>query len=500
MKTLKNLFSSIKTEEVVGTLQLDIQNIAFDSRKVQTNTLFLATKGTLVDGHGFIAKAIESGASAIVCEVLPLDLNPNITYIKVSDSAEVLGLLSSEFYGNPSHKLKLVGITGTNGKTTCATLLFQLFTSLGYKVGLLSTVENKIGNEIIPSTHTTPDAVRLNELLALMHESGCAYVFMEVSSHAIHQRRIAGLQFEGGVFTNITHDHLDYHNTFAEYIAAKKMFFDELPKTAFALANRDDRNAGVMLQNTKATKYGFSLRTLADYKAKILENSILGLHLEINNQEIYCRLIGEFNAYNALTAYACAMLLGQQNEEVLQALSNLPGAEGRFEYIRQAEKNITAIVDYAHTPDALEKVLETIDALNKGKGRILTVVGCGGDRDKTKRPEMARIAARFSEQVILTSDNPRTENPETILDDMEVGISEEHKSKILRISQRDQAIKTACRLAKQNDFILVAGKGHEKYQEINGVKHDFDDKEVLEKELNSAKSINDDDRERYKRN
>ena len=483
MANLDILLNNIPTVQILGNVEINIQKIIFDSRRVIEGSLFVATKGTSSDGHQYIQSCIEKGAIAIVCEDLPSILQENITYIQVKNSAETLGFLSANFYDRPSEKLKLVGITGTNGKTTTATLLFQLFTGLGYKVGLLSTVENRIGNRIVPATHTTPDAVQLNELLAEMLEEGCDYVFMEVSSHAIHQHRIAGLHFVGGVFTNLSHDHLDYHKTVAEYLNAKKMFFDNLPSTAFALANIDDKRGEVMMQNTKATKYRLSLRTVTDFKAKLLDNSILGLHLEINNQEIFCRLIGEFNAYNALTVYACGVLLGQEKEQVLQVLSNLQGAEGRFEYIRNEQKNITGIVDYAHTPDALEKILETIEKINKGQGRIITVVGCGGDRDRTKRPIMARIACQYSQQVILTSDNPRTEDPEVILNEMEQGIEVQHQPKVLRISQRDQAIKTACRLAKNNDFILVAGKGHEKYQDINGVKHPFDDKVILENEM-----------------
>jgi UDP-N-acetylmuramoyl-L-alanyl-D-glutamate--2,6-diaminopimelate ligase len=478
---LSQLLSKLPTQQIVGDTNLFIQKIDFDTRKVAAGSLFVAQRGTVVDGHQFIGKAIAQGATAVICETLPTELLPNVTYIEVKDSNEMLGRLSANFYDNPSKKLKLVGVTGTNGKTTTVTLLHDLYTQLGYKVGLLSTVENKIGQKIIPSTHTTPDAVQLNALLDDMVEEGCEFAFMEVSSHAIHQRRIAGLHFVGAIFTNITHDHLDYHKTFLEYINAKKRFFDDLDKSAFALVNLDDKRGEVMLQNTKAKKQYLSIRTLADFKAKIVENSIEGLQLDLQGEEFHCRLIGEFNAYNILTVYATAMLLGSEKEEVLPILSNLRGAEGRFEYIRNQQMDLTGIIDYAHTPDALEKVLATIHKLNAGKARILTVVGCGGDRDKGKRPIMAKTACDYSHQVILTSDNPRTEDPDQILKDMEAGVPIEARHKYLLIPSREQAIKTACRLAQHGDFILVAGKGHEKYQDINGVKHVFDDKVELEK-------------------
>jgi UDP-N-acetylmuramoyl-L-alanyl-D-glutamate--2,6-diaminopimelate ligase len=479
LKELRNILINIEAAQIIGNQDILIANVAFDSRKVEKGSAFVAVKGTQVDGHRFIEKAIELGASAVVCEDLPTDLNENITYVKVENSADALGKMAGDFYDNPSTKLKLIGITGTNGKTTCATILYKLFTGMGYKTGLLSTVENKIGHQIIPATHTTPNPVELNELLVKMVESGCDYAFMEVSSHAIAQGRIAGLDFDGGVFTNITHDHLDYHKTFKNYINAKKKFFDNLGKKAFALTNIDDRRGEVMLQNTKAKKYTYAVKKMADFKAKIVENSLLGLQLILNDTEFYSRLIGEFNAYNLLAVYGTATLLGHDDMEVLTVLSDLQSAEGRFDYIVSHEKNIVGIVDYAHTPDALEKVLTTISGLKAGDTKVITVVGCGGDRDKTKRPIMAKVACDYSDQVILTSDNPRTENPHTILEEMEKGIPPYATQKVLTIENRRQAIKTACALAKQNDIILVAGKGHEKYQDINGVKHHFDDKEEL---------------------
>jgi UDP-N-acetylmuramoyl-L-alanyl-D-glutamate--2,6-diaminopimelate ligase len=408
-----------------------------------------------------------------------------VTAVRVQDSAEVLGQMASNFYQNPSRDLTLVGVTGTNGKTTTVTLLWQLFTALGHCCGLIGTVENRIGDQVLASTHTTPDAVRLHQLLRQMADAGCSHVFMEVSSHAVHQRRIAGATFAGGVFTNLTHDHLDYHKTFAEYRDAKKRFFDDLPKTAFALSNADDRNGTVMLQNTKAAKLAYGLKKTADFKAKIIENSLAGLHLELDNTEIHARMIGEFNAYNLAAAYAVARTLGQEKTETLTALSDLRGAEGRFDYLNHPSKpGCIGIVDYAHTPDALEKVLETIQKLKKKGARVITVAGAGGDRDKTKRPLMAQVCARLSDQVILTSDNPRTEDPAAILRDMEAGLDAEALRKALTIQDREQAIKTAVRLAAPHDVILVAGKGHEKYQDIQGVKHPFDDKAILFRMMN----------------
>jgi UDP-N-acetylmuramoyl-L-alanyl-D-glutamate--2,6-diaminopimelate ligase len=479
MKKLKDILANIEVIQTIGNQDILVVNIAFDSRKVGGNSMFVAVKGTQVDGHVYIEKAITLGANVIVCEDLPTDLNENITYVNVQNSGDALGKIAGNFYDNPSTKLKLVGITGTNGKTTCVTILYKLFMGMGYKTGLLSTVENKIGTQSIPATHTTPNPVELNELLAKMVESGCDYAFMEVSSHAIEQGRVAGLDFDGGVFTNITHDHLDYHKTFKNYINAKKKFFDDLGENAFALTNIDDRRGDVMLQNTKAKKYTYAVKQMADFKAKIVENSLLGLQLILNNTELYSRLIGEFNAYNLLAVYGTATLLGHDDMEVLTVLSDLQSAEGRFDYIVSKSENIVGIVDYAHTPDALEKVLTTIDDLKTGDTKVITVVGCGGDRDKTKRPIMAKVACDYSDQVILTSDNPRTENPYTILEEMEKGVPPYATQKVLTIENRRQAIKTACTLARQNDIILVAGKGHEKYQDINGVKQHFDDKEEL---------------------
>lgn len=484
---LSHLLQNLQVLEAQGSTDIEIGQIRFDSRAVQPGDVFVAVRGVAVDGHQFIDKAIENGAVAVVYseEVTSSHL---LTTIRVADSAETLGQMTSNFYGNPSEEITLVGITGTNGKTTTATLLWQLFTALGYKCGLIGTVENRVGQEVLSSTHTTPDAVRLHELLRKMADAGCSQVFMEVSSHAVHQRRIAGAMFAGGVFTNLTHDHLDYHKTFAEYRDAKKKFFDDLPKTAFALTNADDKNGMVMLQNTRAAKHTYSLKKPADFKAKIIENSLSGLHLELDGEQIHARMIGEFNAYNLAAAYGVATLLlsnpmrFQEKSDILTALSNLPGAEGRFDYLAHPSKpGCIGIVDYAHTPDALEKVLETIAKLKKKSSRVITVTGAGGDRDKTKRPLMAQVSARLSEQLILTSDNPRTEDPAAILKDMEAGLDAEGLRKTLTIQDREQAIKTAVRLAGPNDVILVAGKGHEKYQDIQGVKYPFDDKQMLSK-------------------
>ena len=483
MKTLNAILGKIEIQHLHGSTEPGISAITLDSRKVQPGTLFAAIRGTATDGHAYIGKAIESGATAILCEALPEAKKEGVTYIQVADSAEAYGQIASNFYDRPSEKLKLVGITGTNGKTTTATLLYDLFGTLGYKVGLISTIENKVNKRSIPSTHTTPDAGAINLLIQQMVEDGCDYAFMEVSSHAAAQRRIAGLFFTGGIFTNITHEHLDYHKTFKAYIEAKKMFFDKLPKTAFALVNADDKRGMVMLQNTAANQQTFALRKPADFKAKIIENGLTGLHLDLDGEDFHARLIGEFNAYNLLGVYAAAILLGQEKQEVLQALSALKAAEGRFDYIVSQKRDVTGIVDYAHTPDALEKVLSTIHQLRKGGGRILTVVGCGGDRDRTKRPMMAKVACDYSDQVILTSDNPRTEDPDAIIAEMEKGIPPYAVKKALSITKRKEAIRTACRMAQSGDVILVAGKGHEKYQDIMGVKHPFDDKEILNDEL-----------------
>lgn len=482
---LNLLLQSVKVQSISGNSDVEISNISFDSRTVVSGSLFVAVRGTQVDGHDYIQKALSAGAVAIVCEQWTGSENDKIAVVKVENSSEVLGLLSAAFYGHPTRQLKLVGVTGTNGKTTTSTLCFDLFKGMGYKVGLISTVENRIGERIIPSTHTTPDPIQLNALLRQMADEGCDFVFMEVSSHAIDQRRIAGLYFTGAFFTNITHDHLDYHKTFDAYIKAKKRLFDDLPSEAFALTNIDDRNGEVMLQNTRARKFSYGLRKMADFKARIVENGISGLHLELDRQDFICRMIGAFNAYNLLAVYGVATLLGARKEDVLPILSNLGGAEGRFDYMQ--ENGVTAIVDYAHTPDALEKVLSTLDDIRKGKGNIITVVGCGGDRDKAKRPVMARAACDFSKAVILTSDNPRNENPADILSEMKSGIPIGADKKVLVVEDREQAIRTACRMAQNGDFILVAGKGHEKYQEFEQKKRIyFDDKAVL---LNELKNI-----------
>ena len=483
MQRLVDILVGIDVNQIIGSQDIKIAKIEFDSRKVERDSVFVAISGTQVDGHQFIERAIDLGATVVVFEDSLTTFRKNVTYIMVENSARALGEMASNYYGNPSRKLKLVGITGTNGKTTCATILYKLFMGMGYKTGLLSTVENKIGNQVIPATHTTPNPVVLNELLAKMVKSGCDYAFMEVSSHSIHQERIAGLDFDGAVFTNITHDHLDYHGTFKNYINAKKKFFDDLDQKAFALINIDDKRGEVMLQNTKAKKYSYAVRKMANFKAKIIENTLIGLQLDLNGREFHSRLIGEFNAYNLLAVYGTAVLLGHNEVEIMTVLSGLQTAEGRFDYIISKTRNIIGIVDYAHTPDALEKVLQTIDGVKNGNNNIITVVGCGGDRDRTKRPIMAKVACDYSNQVILTSDNPRTENPHDILAEMEKGIPPYATQKVLTIENRRQAIKTACTLAKQNDIILVAGKGHEKYQDINGVKHHFDDKEELTKNL-----------------
>ncbi|MCD6018735.1 MAG: UDP-N-acetylmuramoylalanyl-D-glutamate--2,6-diaminopimelate ligase [Bacteroidetes bacterium] len=478
MKLLSDILYKTRMEEIVGSTNVAISSVTFDSRKVKKDSLFIATRGTASDGHHYIELAIESGAVAVVCEDLPETLKENVTYVKVLDSSASLGHIACNYFDNPSEKLKLVGITGTNGKTTTVTLLFNLFRGLGYNVGLLSTVENKINNTVIPSTHTTPDALALNELLAKMVEAGCQYAFMEVSSHAIVQHRITGLKFTGAAFSNITHDHLDYHKTFEEYIRAKKLFFDNLQDDAFALTNKDDRNGMVMLQNTKAKKYTYGLKSIADFKCRVIENHLNGLLLSIDNQEVWVKLIGSFNAYNVLVVYAISLLLKQDKVSVLTTLSNLNSVEGRFQYLK-SKNGIVAIVDYAHTPDALKNVLETIKDIRTGNEQVITLVGCGGDRDAAKRPIMAQIACEYSNKIILTSDNPRSENPEDILNQMQSGINPSDAKKTLRISDRKEAIRTAVAFAKEGDIILVAGKGHEKYQEISGVKHPFDDFEIV---------------------
>ncbi|MBN2639563.1 MAG: UDP-N-acetylmuramoyl-L-alanyl-D-glutamate--2,6-diaminopimelate ligase [Bacteroidales bacterium] len=478
---LNKIVKDIKVVQLRGDAAVQIDGIAFDSREVNANYLFVAIGGLHVDGHDFIEMAVGKGSVAVVCEKIPESASEQVTWILVENSARALGLVASAFYNYPSKQLKLVGITGTNGKTTIATLLYKLFMQLGYKAGLLSTIVNKINEKEIPSTHTTPDALSIQKLLSEMVDAGCEYAFMEVSSHALVQERTAGIEFAGAVFTNITRDHLDYHKTFQEYIRAKKLLFDQLPEAAFAFVNADDKNANVMLQNTKANQYRFALRTPAYFKGMLLENELEGLKMRLGNQELYSLLVGSFNASNLLAIYGTAILLGQNEEVVLSAISALHGAEGRFDVIR-SNAGITGIVDYAHTPDALKNVLETIQDVRTGQEQVITVVGAGGDRDKGKRPLMAAVSATYSNRVILTSDNPRSEDPEQILKDMEAGLDPVQKRKTLVISNRKEAIKTAVSLAQKGDVILVAGKGHEKYQEIKGVKYPFDDKQIL-KEL-----------------
>lgn len=473
---LQHLPQATLTGEASGA----VRGLAIDSRLVEPGFAFLAIRGVQVDGHQFIESAIERGAVVVVGQTpAPANMPAGVLYVQVADSAAAAGILAHAFYGSPSHQLALVGVTGTNGKTTIATLLWKLFQALGYTCGLISTVENRIGEELVPATHTTPDAINLNALLARMRDAGCSHVFMECSSHAIHQQRISGLRFRGALFSNITHDHLDYHKTFDEYIRVKKSWFDGLPASAFAISNLDDKRGAVMLQNTAAKKYTYSLRTMADFKGRILDNSLQGLHLMVNETEVFFRLIGEFNAYNLLAVYGAAVCLGEPKDQVLLELSKLEGAEGRFEYLVSSQERIIGIVDYAHTPDALLNVLATIKKLRQGQERIITVVGCGGDRDKTKRPIMAEVACEHSEQVILTSDNPRSEDPAVILQDMWAGVPITARRKVLTVADRHEAIKTAATLAAAGDILLIAGKGHEKYQEIKGVKHPFDDREEL---------------------
>ncbi|MBR1834209.1 MAG: UDP-N-acetylmuramoyl-L-alanyl-D-glutamate--2,6-diaminopimelate ligase [Bacteroidales bacterium] len=457
----------------------EVKDICFDSRRVGLGSCFVAQVGTRVDGHEYIPTAVQQGAVAVVCQRMPEEVYEGVAFVLVENSDYALGLMADNWYGHPSRRLKLVGITGTNGKTTTVTLLHRLFRARGNHAGLLSTIVNKIDDEEVPATHTTPDALELNALLSRMVEAGCEYAFMEVSSHSVVQNRIAGLTFAGGIFSNLTHDHLDFHKTMANYIAAKKMFFDHLPAEAFALVNVDDRNGRVMVQNTKAKVCTYSLQRMADFRSKVLEETFGGTLLEMDGHEVYVRLVGRFNAYNLTAIYGAAVLLGVERAEALRLLSMLEAAEGRFQYV--TVNGITAIVDYAHTPDALQNVLSTINDIRTQGQQLLTVVGCGGDRDKTKRPEMAKIACTMSDKLVLTSDNPRTEDPERILDDMEAGLTLEEKSRTVRITDRRQAIKTAVMMAHEGDIILVAGKGHEKYQDINGVKHHFDDKEELQK-------------------
>lgn len=480
MKYLADIVNYIAPIEIIGDSRCAIASLVIDSRKVSKDSCFIAIVGNATDGHLYIESCIAAGAMVIVCQYLPENLHKHITYVLVKDTSYSLGLLANAFYDFPSSKLNLIGVTGTNGKTSVATLLFRLFGSFGFSCGLLSTVQNQINDKIIPATHTTPDAVSLNALLAEMVITGCDYCFMEVSSHAIHQHRIAGLTFAGGIFTNITHDHLDYHKTFDNYIAAKKMFFDSLPKEAFALSNADDKNGMVMLQNTKAKKYFYAVKTPADYKIKVVDNSLDGLQLDINGVEVYTRLIGIFNAYNIACVYAVADILGFDKIEILTKLSAIAPPEGRFDQIISQNEKITAIVDYAHTPDALKNVLQTIEDTRKGNEKIITIMGCGGDRDKAKRPVMAQVSVRYSTLSVFTADNPRSENPATILSEMIEGVDVSLRKKVLTIEDRREAIKTACMLASKGDILLIAGKGHEKYQEINGVKTPFDDKQVVE--------------------
>jgi UDP-N-acetylmuramoyl-L-alanyl-D-glutamate--2,6-diaminopimelate ligase len=478
MMLLDDILNGVELKDLTGSRAVAIASICFDSRKVEQDTLFVATVGTQVDGHQYIASAIERGAIAIVAEKLPSERVEGVTYIRVENSSQALGILAANYYDNPSEQLKLVAVTGTNGKTTVTTLLHKLYLSLGKKAGLLSTIVNKIGETEIPSTHTTPDAVSLNKLLAEMVSQGCEYCFMEASSHAIHQHRISGLCFEGALFTNISHDHLDYHKTFDEYILAKKALFDNLRSDAFALVNKDDKHGMTMLHHCKAQQHTYALKSMSDFKCKVLENQFEGLLLNIDGQEVWTKLVGQFNAYNLLAIYATAILLGEDQLQTLTAISTLGAAEGRFQTIR-SDEGVVAIVDYAHTPDALKNVLKTIQAVRTNNEKLITVVGCGGDRDAEKRPLMAKIACDLSDQVILTSDNPRTEDPAAILTDMQAGVEAHQFKKTLTIADRKEAIKTACVFAEASDIILVAGKGHEKYQEIEGVKHPFDDTEEL---------------------
>jgi UDP-N-acetylmuramoyl-L-alanyl-D-glutamate--2,6-diaminopimelate ligase len=486
MKILKDILYKVAIEAVKGPTDIAINKIEFNSRKIELNDVFVAIKGSLSDGHTFIDKALELGASAIICETFPERIVNGVTYIQVKSSNEALAFLSANFYENPSQKLRLVGVTGTNGKTTIASLLYQLFKNAGYKVGLLSTVKILVDETEYKATHTTPDSLTINRFLNEMVETGCEFCFMEVSSHGVHQKRTDALQFEGGIFTNLSHDHLDYHNTFAEYRDVKKSFFDHLPKSAFAIINVDDKNGVVMVQNTKAKKVTYALKSYADYRAQILENQFTGLLLKVNTHELWTKLIGSFNAYNLLAIFATAIELGLEEQEALRLVSALESVSGRFQYII-SESKITAIVDYAHTPDALENVLKTIENIRTRNEQLITVVGCGGDRDKSKRPIMANIASELSDKAIFTSDNPRTENPEAILEEMEKGVEPQNFKKTLSIIDRKQAIKTACQFANSGDIILIAGKGHETYQEINNIRYDFDDMKIVKELLEQLK-------------
>lgn len=480
--------SQLKIKSICGDVAVEVTGIEIDSRCIKQGGLFVAVRGTVTDGHKYISKAVEQGALAVVCEALPEQCQDSVAYIVVENTEEIVGVLATTFYGNPTSKLKLVGVTGTNGKTTIATVLYNLFRKLGYKAGLLSTVCNYIDSEAVPTDHTTPDPITLNRLLARMVDAGCEYAFMEVSSHSVVQHRIAGLTFVGGVFTNLTRDHLDYHKTFENYLKAKKMFFDNLPSNAFALTNIDDRNGLVMLQNTKAEKHTYSVQSMADFKARILESHFEGMMLEINKEEVAVQFVGRFNVQNLLAIYGTAVLLGEDSHEVLVALSALRPVSGRFETMR-SPAGYTAIVDYAHTPDALVNVLETIHDVLDGNGKVITVVGAGGNRDKGKRPIMAKETARLSDRLVITSDNPRFEEPQDIINDMMAGLNQEEAARTICITDRKEAIRTACMMAQKGDVVLVAGKGHETYQEINGVKHHFDDKEVILNIFNNQKAV-----------
>ncbi len=486
MKLLKDILYKVPLEAVVGNTTVTVNDIHFDSRKVSFNDVFVAIRGTISDGHGFIEKAVEKGALAVVCEEMPENVVNGITYVQVRDSQQALAYMAANYYDNPSQNLKLVGVTGTNGKTTVASLLYQLFSKAGFKVGLLSTVQIKVADETFKATHTTPDSITINSYLRKMNEAGVEYCFMEVSSHGIAQHRTTGLHFAGGIFTNLTHEHLDYHNTFAEYRDVKKAFFDQLPASAFALVNVDDKNGRVMLQNTRAKKYTYALKSVADYKAQILENDFGGLLLKVNDHEVWTKLIGNFNAYNVLAIFAASELLGLKTVESLRLISELEAVSGRFQYFI-SEGKVTAIVDYAHTPDALQNVLETINSIRTKNEELITVVGCGGDRDRSKRPKMGHIASALSTKVIFTSDNPRTEDPDKIIEEIEEGVEPQNFKKIMSVTNRRQAIKAACQMANPKDIILIAGKGHETYQEINGERKDFDDLKIVTEFLKELK-------------
>jgi len=477
-KRLSDIINDVQVLQLQGTANLNLSGITFDSRKVVQDVLFVAVRGTQSDGHDYIAGAVVLGASAIVCEQMPMSFSPNVTYIRVKDSSIALANLASAFYDHPSLKFNLIGITGTNGKTTTVTLLHRLFTSLGYKSGCFTTIRNYIGDETIEATHTTPDPVQLNRIMRDMVDAGCQYVFMEVSSHALAQNRVAGLAFSGGIFSNITHDHLDYHKTFQEYLRAKKLFFDNMPAGSFSLINVDDRNGKVMVQGTKSTVSYYGIRSMADFKGRIIESHFNGMFLNFDNSELWTKFIGEFNAYNLLAVYSCARLLGQKKEDVLRLISSMDTVEGRFQYV-QSEKGVTAVIDYAHTPDAIVNVLKTISHIRKGNEKVITVIGAGGNRDKTKRPVMAKAAADMSDTLILTSDNPRDEEPADIINDMKTGLDSKLMERTIIQPDRREAIKTACMLARKGDILLIAGKGHETYQEIKGIKYHFSDVEVV---------------------